>query len=149
MVMLNANARNCFCLYLIVLLGMVSGNALAKGQTTRVSVTSSGMQAQHALYDLGTGGSISADGRYIAFPSYATNLVAGDTNGAADVFVHDRLTKQTTRVSVARVARKAVLILMSFPASVPMAATWPLCPVLVSMPIISMTFFMVFTSMTV
>ena len=34
--------------------------------------------------------SISADGRYVAFFSVATNLVAGDTNGAADVFLYDR-----------------------------------------------------------
>jgi Tol biopolymer transport system component len=47
------------------------------------------------------GGSISADGRYIAFTSYATNLVSNDTNGQADVFLHDRQTGQTSRVSVA------------------------------------------------
>ena len=34
--------------------------------------------------------SMSADGRYVAFTSFATNLVAGDVNGFADVFVHDR-----------------------------------------------------------
>ena len=44
--------------------------------------------------------SISADGRYVAFDSNATNLVPGDTNGYDDVFVHDRQTGQTTRVSV-------------------------------------------------
>lgn len=44
---------------------------------------------------------ISADGRYMAFASTATNLVAGDTNGVRDVFVRDVLTGQTTRVSVA------------------------------------------------
>ncbi len=65
--------------------------------TTRVSVTTGGIQ--------GTGGfsdnpSISADGRYVAFDSYASNLVAGDTNGDFDVFVHDRITGETTRVSV-------------------------------------------------
>ena len=67
------------------------------GQTTRVSVDSGGSQA--------TGGnsgspSLSADGRYVAFGSRATNLVQGDTNGVGDVFVHDRQTGQTTRVSV-------------------------------------------------
>jgi Tol biopolymer transport system component len=44
---------------------------------------------------------ISGDGRFVAFVSEATNLVGGDTNGAADVFVHDRETGRTTRVSVA------------------------------------------------
>jgi Tol biopolymer transport system component len=34
--------------------------------------------------------SISADGRYVAFSSLASNLVPGDTNGLRDVFVHDR-----------------------------------------------------------
>ncbi len=43
--------------------------------------------------------SISGDGRYIAFYSYATNLVSNDTNGEADVFVHDRKTGKTKRVS--------------------------------------------------
>src|SRR4051812_2594013 len=43
---------------------------------------------------------ISADGRYVAFHSSATDLVAGDTNGHEDVFVRDRLTSTTTRVSV-------------------------------------------------
>ena len=44
--------------------------------------------------------SISADGRFVAFVSGAANLVAGDTNGTTDVFVKDRLTGVTTRVSV-------------------------------------------------
>src|SRR5207244_12207618 len=44
---------------------------------------------------------LSADGRFVAFQSAATNLVAGDTNGATDVFVHDRQTGTTERVSVA------------------------------------------------
>jgi Tol biopolymer transport system component len=50
----------------------------------------------------GTSGSpsISADGRFIAFVSDATNLVPSDTNGAADVFVRDRRTGRTERASV-------------------------------------------------
>jgi len=43
---------------------------------------------------------ISADGRFVAFASSATNLVPGDTNGQWDVFVHDRQTRTTERVSV-------------------------------------------------
>jgi Tol biopolymer transport system component len=43
---------------------------------------------------------ISADGRFVAFASFASNLVPGDHNGVADVFVRDRLTQRTTRVSV-------------------------------------------------
>jgi Tol biopolymer transport system component len=34
--------------------------------------------------------SFSADGRYVAFASTASNLVSEDTNGYADVFVRDR-----------------------------------------------------------
>jgi len=66
------------------------------GETTRVSVASDGTQGNGGSY----GPFISADGRYVAFPSQATNLVAGDSNGCEDIFVHDRETGQTTRVSV-------------------------------------------------
>ena len=45
--------------------------------------------------------SLSADGRIVAFLSNATNLVANDTNGVADIFLHDRGLGTTTRVSVA------------------------------------------------
>src|SRR5207247_2620109 len=44
--------------------------------------------------------SVSADGRYVAFESYATNLVPGDSNGVSDVFVRDTLTGMTACVSV-------------------------------------------------
>jgi len=67
------------------------------GTTTRVSVASDGEQGN----DYSGAPSISADGRYVAFGSYASNLVSGDTNDTADVFVHDRQTGQTSRVSVA------------------------------------------------
>jgi Tol biopolymer transport system component len=66
------------------------------GQTTRVSLASAGTQANGSSYD----GSISADGRCVTFRSYASNLVSGDTNDRADIFVHDRMTGETTRVSV-------------------------------------------------
>ncbi len=39
-------------------------------------------------------------GRYVAFYSDASNLVAGDTNAVRDVFVHDTQTGITTRVSL-------------------------------------------------
>ena len=66
------------------------------GLTTRVSLDSGGTEGNSNSYHP----TISADGRYIAFDSYATNLVAGDTNGEWDVFVHDRNTGQTNRVSL-------------------------------------------------
>src|SRR5262249_4707659 len=43
---------------------------------------------------------ISADGRYVAFTSVASNLVAGDTNNRADVFLRDRQSGTTSLVSV-------------------------------------------------
>jgi uncharacterized repeat protein (TIGR01451 family) len=73
------------------------------GTTERISVSSTGAQANahSGLLDGMGGPSISADGRYVAFDSEASNLIKGDTNGAIDVFVHDRLTGTTERVSVA------------------------------------------------
>ena len=64
--------------------------------TTRVSVASDGSQANGET----TEASLSADGRWVAFMNGATNLVPGDTNGTYDVFVHDRVTGETTRVSL-------------------------------------------------
>jgi hypothetical protein len=68
------------------------------GSTTRVSVDSSGTEANGQMYEYAL--DISGDGRYIVFSSEASNLVAGDTNGTWDAFVHDRQTGITTRVSV-------------------------------------------------
>jgi len=73
------------------------------GATTRVSVASNGAEANHESRQP----SISTDGRYVAFRSYASNLVPGDTNGTADIFVHDRVTGATTRVSVANDGNQA------------------------------------------
>ncbi len=64
------------------------------GVTTRVSLASDGAEGNDWSYYP----SISADGRYVAFYSRASNLVSGDTNGYWDVFVHDRQSGQTTRV---------------------------------------------------
>jgi hypothetical protein len=66
------------------------------GQTTRVSVDSSGAEANGGSYEP----RLSGDGRYVVFISGATNLVADDTNEEPDVFVHDRQTGATTRVNV-------------------------------------------------
>ncbi len=74
------------------------------GTTERVSVATNGAQANSDSNDRPA---ISADGRYVAFSSDATNLIAGDTNGTTDVFVHDRQTGTTERVSVATNASQA------------------------------------------
>ncbi len=64
---------------------------------SRVSVASDGSEANGHSY----APAISADGRFVAFASYATNLVSGDTNNWVDVFVRDRELGKTVRVSVA------------------------------------------------
>jgi extracellular elastinolytic metalloproteinase len=66
------------------------------GSTERVSVDSQGAQAASG----GKNPAISADGRFVAFSSDSPDLVPGDTNGVTDVFVHDRETGATERVSV-------------------------------------------------
>ena len=71
--------------------------AWAHGTTERVSVSSGGAQGNDGSY---FDPAISADGRFVAFTSDATNLVPGDTNGAADIFVRDRQTGTTRRVSL-------------------------------------------------
>src|SRR5205823_4846703 len=65
--------------------------------TERVSVDSAGNQGN----DLSIGPpALSADGRFVAFASLATNLVPGDSNGWMNVFVRDRQARTTERVSV-------------------------------------------------
>lgn len=68
------------------------------GQTTRLSVSSTGEQANKGGGAFGP--AMSANARYVAFASRASNLVPGDTNRAADVFVRDRVAKVTRRVSI-------------------------------------------------
>jgi Tol biopolymer transport system component len=65
------------------------------GTTSRVSISSTGVEANGDS----ARPSISADGRFVAFTSLASNLVIGDTNNGHDVFVHDRQTGTTSRVS--------------------------------------------------
>lgn len=65
-------------------------------ETFLISMASDGTQGNRSSSWL----DISADGRYVAFVSDASNLVANDTNDTEDVFVHDRTLGETTRVSV-------------------------------------------------
>ena len=69
---------------------------MSTGTVVRVSVSSDEVEGDSGSYDP----SISADGRYVAFESGATNLVAGDTNSTMDVFVRDLTSTTTVRVSV-------------------------------------------------
>ena len=70
---------------------------------SRVSVRTDGGQANGGSFHA----AISGDGRYVAFASDATNLVSSDNNGFRDVFVRDRQTGTTTRVSVHSNGRQA------------------------------------------
>lgn len=72
-------------------------------QTTRVSVSTTGQQANAACF----GPVISADGRYVIFYSIASNLVQGDTNGGVDVYLHDRNSGETSRISVSSAGSQA------------------------------------------
>jgi len=88
------------CVYLLVftlvlnLMGV--GTAYASSSITqRISVSSAIQGNSESDYP-----SISADGRYVAFASSASNLIVGDMNGLGDIFVYDRQTGETKRVSV-------------------------------------------------
>jgi Tol biopolymer transport system component len=72
---------------------------LQAGTTVLVSVNGAGTNSGNRLSVLP---SVSADGRFVAFQSNASDLVANDTNGTADVFVRDLQTGTTTLVSVNR-----------------------------------------------
>lgn len=76
--------------------GAVVGGRARAQTTTRVSVATGSRQSSGEAWL----SALSADGRYVAFESDAPDLVAGDTNGVADVFLHDRQTGVTVRVSV-------------------------------------------------
>jgi Tol biopolymer transport system component len=69
---------------------------LQTGTTRRVSVSSNGAQAN----GFSGASDISGDGHLVVFSSNATNLVSGDTNNVSDVFLHNLLTGETTRISV-------------------------------------------------
>ena len=64
--------------------------------TTRVSLHTDGTEGNGSSYN----SSVSADGRFIAFASFASNLVTGDTNGKSDIFIHDRNSGVTRRVNI-------------------------------------------------
>src|SRR5258707_928736 len=77
----------------------------AKRLVERVGVTSAGVPAPGG----GSFGALefSGDGRFVVFQSAATNLISGDTNGRTDIFVRDRLTATTQRVSITNAGAEA------------------------------------------
>lgn len=80
---------------LTLLLSLIAVSADAQ-VTQRVSLSTGSGQGNHESGDP----RVSADGRYVAFYSFASNIVAGDTNGRADLFVRDRTQGTTERVSL-------------------------------------------------
>ncbi|MGH7790263.1 MAG: TolB family protein [Candidatus Binatia bacterium] len=71
----------------------------AEGSTQRVSVDSFGNQAN----GLSAAPGISGDGRFVAFASFASNLVLDDGNGFSDVYVYDRFPPDRAQGTIARV----------------------------------------------
>jgi Domain of unknown function DUF11/WD40-like Beta Propeller Repeat len=95
--MLFKSSRTPFYFGSVLLLCTLNSSAFA-GQTTQINVSSSGQPANPV--DMEFYPQINADGRYVTFTSGASNLVSGDNNDAADIFVHDRLMHKTDRISV-------------------------------------------------
>lgn len=69
---------------------------LQTGEVNIVSTDSAGLQVAGTF----TPNSISSDGRYVLFSSYADNLIPGDANSSYDVFLKDMLTGAISRVNV-------------------------------------------------
>ncbi|MGN6170732.1 MAG: TolB family protein [Solirubrobacteraceae bacterium] len=108
-----SRGKGAISLPLVVLLATLAVTvsvALAAGaaKTRRVDVSSSGAQATGGSAFPSTGNAISADGRFVGFVSAATNLVAGDTNGVADIFVRDRKNHTTRRVSLSSSGQQVI-----------------------------------------
>ena len=82
-----------------------AGSRAARDTTERVSVSSSGTEGNARSFEA----ALSADGRYVAFVSLASNLVPGDDNRTQDVFVRDRVAGTTRLVSVAATGSPANL----------------------------------------
>ncbi len=96
---IRSGASGCMKLAGAALWLAASLGAPVAGQATlRVSAAGGGVQGNDDSGQYGV--SVSADGRFVAFASRATNLVGGDTNGFMDVFVRDRESGTTERVSV-------------------------------------------------
>ena len=74
---------------------MITSALAQTGSTGRMSISTAGAEGNNPSREP----AMSANGRYVAFMSYSANLVPGDTNGQRDVFVRDRITGTTERVS--------------------------------------------------
>jgi hypothetical protein len=77
----------------------VAGGAFAQSRFERISVDSTGLEANRPSPV--NGAAFSSDGRFVAFDSTASNLAPWDLNNASDVFVHDRSSGATVLISTA------------------------------------------------
>ncbi|HVE91403.1 MAG TPA: calcium-binding protein [Actinomycetota bacterium] len=106
-----APTRRIVALCLSVAAAAVPSRATAEpgphATTTRASAPDPGQRAA-AIGDDSFSPSISADGQLVAFASSSADLVPGDTNGGVDIFIHDRRSGLTERVSVASSGEQAV-----------------------------------------
>ena len=85
--------RRRLCLYAVLTCIM---NPLYANQIERVNVSSTGEQSNNNSLDPKT----SADGQVVVYMSHADNLIEGDTNNQPDVFLYDRNTNVTERISI-------------------------------------------------
>jgi len=90
------------------LLSALASTALATPRSVivRASVSSTGTEGNSDSYISGPGSTLSANGRFVAFESNASNLVAGDNNKDWDVFLRDLKTGVTQRVSLDSAGRE-------------------------------------------
>ncbi|WP_372792153.1 PKD domain-containing protein, partial [Paraconexibacter sp.] len=80
----------------LLTLALTQPAAAQQPTTTRASLSSTGTPGNEDTFDA----TVSANGRFVAFNSFANNLAGSDTNGVADVFLRDRHTGATSRVNV-------------------------------------------------
>jgi hypothetical protein len=113
---LHLRLKHVTVLACLAVLAALAGVALAApgAQTRRVSVSSTGAQGNDGSHSPG----LSADGRFVAFTSDSSNLVSGDTNGVRDVFVRDRQTHKTARVSVSSTGAQADAGSFNYPTTI-------------------------------
>jgi uncharacterized repeat protein (TIGR01451 family) len=105
--MRKLTVRLCATASIAIMVAAIGVAQSSTGVLELISVSSTGEQGNNGsgvgagfTAPSGARTAVTPDGRYIAFVSFAENLVPGDTNLSADVFVRDRLTGTTERVSV-------------------------------------------------
>src|SRR5688572_172337 len=73
--------------------------ASANSLSTTTLLTSGNGDGANAYVGNGRHSAISENGQIIVFSSYASNLVPIDENNTSDIFVYNKITKQTALIS--------------------------------------------------